>query len=148
MVTYNTLKMLRIGIVMSFGFSILFSCAKFNENIHINKYAGTWTLVSYQLDSLNSSGDISYTSQNSAITGVLKLDKNKTYVTENFSIPTEITSANDWELYYRSKKDVLIFNKLRGTVTKKSRSKLELEFFYGDGTGKIAYKETLFFNKK
>lgn len=146
----NFKKITRNKIIISISLTLLIftSCRKINENIHIKKYSGTWSFNSYQIDSLNSAGEVYYTDLNSAVSGNLILNKDKSYLAENFSIPVIISFGNEWDLFYKSKKDVLLFKKTRATVIKKTKKELHFVLYYGDGTGKIAYKETLFFNKK
>lgn len=148
MVNFTKITLNKIALSISLTLLIFTSCTKINENIRIKKYTGTWIFSSYQIDSLANNGEIFYTNQNTSVTGNLILNKDKSYIAENFSIPLGFIFGNEWDLFYKTKKDVLLFKSTRATVIKKTKKELQFALYYGDGTGRIAYKETLFFNKK
>jgi hypothetical protein len=63
-------------------------------------------------------------------------------------LTTFINAQGDWSIYYRSKKDVLLLEKKRATIVKRTKKELQFELTEGDGTGKISKRHRLTFDFK
>lgn len=119
----------------------LFSCAKLKENREIKKYDGYWKLVKIEIQNYDTLGKVSNV-ESFDTTGLLKLSKDGVYKTEGIN---NFKFSGNWALSYYGKRDVLMIDETRATVSKKSKSNLEFEFATGDGQGRLKIIKKYYF---
>jgi hypothetical protein len=150
---YLFLKIMNKAFILFISLAVItVSCRQINNHIKLKKYDGIWLVKSLQNTLYDTLGNENGTTFSDNLTGELILkrerDPETTYSTDNLELANMIQSSGDWNVYYRSKEDVLSFGSLRSTVLKRSKKEMILAFILGDGSGRRTSKHVFTFEFK
>lgn len=129
-------------------FGLTTACKGLNDLRNIKRYHGVWSLSSLEVSTFDETGKILTTAYSDTVTGRLELYKDMKYVSEGIHFTPFLNPGGKLVFGYKTKKDVLIFDKNRATVLKKKPKEMELVFYLGDGTGKASSKSVFAFEYK